>query len=283
MKDIYTYTDYRLFLSDYFTTQKNEHPHFSHQFFAKKAGIHSSGFVLHVMKGERNLTKSVVLKIARAIGFTAAQTDYFDDMVSFDQAKTPGDKEYYFSRIAAKRRSVQVKTMEDRQYEFYSQWYHSVIRELVTMTDIADSGKDIAKLLIPNITPIQFKKSLKLQEELGILRKLNNNTYEQVEPFLEAGGALRNLALVNYQKQMLQQAVQAWERFESNEIMMSTVTLSMPESMMETVKKEIRNFKRKLFDIASKEQNKCDRVFHINMNVFPVTKAIKDKHHENNK
>jgi len=52
---------------------------------------------------------------------------------------------------------------------------------------------------------------------------------------------------------------------------------------METVKKEIRNFKRKLFDIASKEQNKCDRVFHINMNVFPVTKAIKDKHHENNK
>ena len=283
MKDIYTYTDYRLYVRDYFAAQKEEDTRFSHQVFARKAGIHSSGFVLHVMKGERNLTKPVMLKIARAMELDAVQTDYFDDLVSFDQAKTPGDKEYFFNRIAAKRRSVRVRTLEDRQYEFYSQWYHSVIRELITMTGTTAEAKTLAKLLIPVISPVQFKKSLRLQEELGLLRKLKNGNYEQAESFLEAGGAIRNLALIKYQKEMLQQASKAWERFKSNEIMMNTVTLCMPESMMETVKEEIRNFKRRLFAIAAEEEKKSDRVFHINMNVFPVTKVIKEKYHENDR
>lgn len=277
MKNIYEYIDYRAYLGDYFAERKKANQHFSHQLFAQKAGIKSTGFVLHVMKGERNLTKPVMLKISRAVGLDSAQTDYFEDLVSFDQAKNQSDKEYYFNRIASKRENAKVRTLDDRQYEFYSQWYHSVIRELITLSENTEDMKALSKLLIPAITPTQFKKSLKLQVELGLLHKRKNGAYEQAESFISAGGAVRNLSLVNYQKAMLKEALQAWDRFKSSEIMMNTVTLCMSMELAETVKKEIRDFKNKLFEIVAKEQKKPERVFHLNLNFFPVTKKIERK------
>lgn len=274
MKEIYEYTDFRAYLNDYFAERKKNNPHFSHQLFAQKAGIKSTGFVLHVIKNERNLTKPVLLKISRAIGLNPTQTDYFEDLVSFDQAKNQSDKEYYYNRITSKRKNAMVKTLEDRQYEFYSQWFHSVIRELIPLAGKSADIKALSKLLIPAITPTQFKKSLNLLEELGLIRKCEDGSFEQTESFITAGGEVRNVALVNYQKVMLKETLQAWDRFKSTELMMNTVTISMSMETAETVKKEIRDFKTKLFEIVSKEKNKPERVFHINLNLFPLTKII---------
>lgn len=274
MKDIYEYMDYRTYLSDYFSERKKANEHFSHQLFARRAGIKSSGFVLHVMKRERNLTKPVLLKISRAMGLNSEQTDYFEDLVSFDQAKTQSDKEHYFKRIASKRKDAKVKTLEDRQYQFYSEWYHSVIREMIPLTESIEDIKNLSKLLIPEITPAQFKKSLILQEELGLIRKKENGIYEQTESFIAAGGVVRNIALVNYQKEMLNEALQAWDRFKSTELMMNTVTLSMSMELVEPVKKEIREFKNRLFALVSDSAMRPERVFHMNINLFPVTKKI---------
>ena len=276
MPDIYQYTDYRMFLQDYFKEQKAANPAFSHQFFARKANIKSSGFVLHLMKNERNVTKPVLLNIARAIGLDAAQTEYFEDLASFDQAKTQRDREFYFDRITVKRRHVKAKPLDDRQYELYSAWYHSVIRELITLTDDADPSA-LSKQLIPPITPTQAKNSLKLQEELGILKKDKRGAYRQAEPFISGGGAVRNTALVKYQKDMLEQAKAAWDRFNTDEMTMHTVTLCMSEDMINTVREEIRTFKNRLLELIGNEKKPPERVFHLNINLFPTTKSTKRK------
>ena len=272
MPDIYRYTDYRAFLRDYFEEQKAINTAFSHQFFARKANIKSSGFVLHVMKGERNVTKPVLLNIARAIGLDPARTEYFEDLVSFGQAKTQSDREFYFGRIAAKRKNVKSKALDDRQYEFYSAWYHSVIRELVTLVDKNNDPATIAKLLVPPITPKQAKNSLKLLAELGILKKDKTGVYRQESPFLSGGGPVRKTALIKFQKDMLEQAKAAWDRFKAEETTMHTATLCMSEELVDTIRREIRNFKDRLLEIVGNEKKKPERVFHLNINLFPVTK-----------
>jgi uncharacterized protein (TIGR02147 family) len=274
MPDIYQYTDYRAFLRDYFKEQKAAHPAFSHPFFARKAGIKSTGFVLHVMKGERNLTKPVALNIARAIGLNAAQTGYFEDIISFDQAKTQSDREFYFGRIAAKRKNVKSKALDDRQYEFYSEWYHSVVRELVTVVDKNSDPATLAKLLVPPITPKQAKNSLRLQAELGILKKDGSGRYFQESPFVSGGGPVRNTAIIKFQKEMLEQAKAAWDRFKPEETTMHTTTLCMSEELVERVRQEIRDFKDRLIEIVGNEAKKPERVFHLNLNLFPVTKKV---------
>ena len=274
MINIFEYTDYRLYLNEYFCERKTANEHFSHQLFAQKAGIKSSGFVLHVMKGERNLTKPVILKISRAIGLDSNQTDYFEDLVSFEQAKNQSDKEFYFSRIAMKRENAKIRTLDDRQYEFYSQWYHSVIREIVGLVEKRIDAKTLSKMLIPPVTPTEFKKSLQLQVDLGLLKQISDEIYEQTESFISAGGAVRNVAIVNFQKIMLKEALLAWDRFKSSEMMMNTVTFCMSEDLVETVKKEIRDFKSRLFELIAKDKKTTERVYHLNVNLFPVTKKI---------
>ena len=272
--DIYQYLDYRAFLRDYFAEQKAKRPSFGHEHFAARAGIKSSGFVLHVMKGERNLTKTVALGIARAIGLTRAQTEYFDDLVSFGQAKRQSDKEYYFDRITAKRKSVRAKPLDDRQYEFYSQWYHTVMRELVTLANGSSTPVKLAKLMVPAITGKQAKDSLKLQEELGILKKKKSGGYSQNDRFVSAGGPVRSTAIVKFQKEMLEHAKAAWDRFRTDEMTMHTITLCMSGETLERIRQEVREFKERLFEIVANEDKNPDRVFHLNLNLFPMTKSV---------
>ncbi|MBN1308020.1 MAG: TIGR02147 family protein [Chitinispirillaceae bacterium] len=277
MPDIYRYNDYRVFLLDYFNEQKAANPSFSHQFFARKANIKSSGFVLHVMKRERNVTRPVLLNIARAIGLDPAQTEYFEDLMAFDQAKTQSDREYYLGRIAAKRRNVKAKSLGDRQYELYSAWYHPVIREMVTLSDDNDDPSVISKFVVPAITPKQAKESLKLQKDIGVLTVGKRGKHRQAEPFISGGGPVRDTALVRYQKEMLEHARAAWDRFAPDEITMHTMTLCMSEEMLETVREEVRAFKNRLLELVGSEKKIPERVYHLNINFFPVTKSAKGK------
>jgi uncharacterized protein (TIGR02147 family) len=274
MVDIYQYTEYRTFLNDYFVEQKKTNSIFSHQYFARKAGIRSSGFVLHVIKGQRNLTRAVTLKIARAMKLTDTQTEYLEDLVSFDQAKTQSDREHYFSIIYAKRKNIKVSPLLDQQYEFYSTWYHCIIRELVTMLEKNNDFQNISKLLVPAITPKQAKSSLNLLVKLGLLKRVKDGSYRQDQPFIAGGGRIRNTMLIRYQREMLQQAMEAWDRFPITDISMHTLTLSISNELFNRIPGEIANFKKRLLEMAANEKNKPERIFHLNINLFPVTKVV---------
>lgn len=53
MPKIYNYIDYREFMNDYYKEQKEKKKTFSFQSIARKCGISSSNFLLHVIKGEQ--------------------------------------------------------------------------------------------------------------------------------------------------------------------------------------------------------------------------------------
>jgi uncharacterized protein (TIGR02147 family) len=45
MPDIFTYSNSRLFLKDYYGERKKAHPSFSYRYFANKAGFKSKTFI----------------------------------------------------------------------------------------------------------------------------------------------------------------------------------------------------------------------------------------------
>jgi uncharacterized protein (TIGR02147 family) len=58
---------------------------------------------------------------------------------------------------------------------------------------------------------------------------------------------------------------------------MHTVTLCMSEDLLDTIREEIRTFKNRLLELVGNEKKEPERVFHLNINLFPVTKPIKGK------
>ena len=249
----------------------------SFQNFAKKAKIGSSGFLLHVMKGERNLSRPVLLKVCAAIGFNKKETEYFEDLVSFNQAKTQTEKDFYFGKIMGLRQSVQVKNLDDEQYEFFANWYYSVIRELAPMLPTGMTASAMAKYVIPGITSAQIKRSLQLLLKLGILKKNENGAYAQTDSFIKGiSTPTRKMGITKFQQSMLVLAKQAWDHFPENDISMVTSTLTLSEEVAQQVKSEIKAFNQHLLNLAQADTKPATRVYHINLNLFPVTKKIKE-------
>lgn len=278
MPDIFHYTSYREFLKDYYRERKAANRAFSYQGFARKAGIASSGFLLHVMKGERNLTRPVLLKVARAMDLDGPRTEYFGDLVCLDQAKTPAEKDFYSGKVMAGRQSAHVKTLDDRQFEFYSEWYHSLVRELVPLLKRGSPPSALARMAVPALTAGQAKRSLKLMEELGILKRVAGG-YAQSDPFIGGSGSpVRKAAITRFQKSMLGVAAQAWDRFPENEISMHTATFTLSGAALPAVVAELQAFKNRLLKLVREDRKAADRVYHLNLNFFPMSrKAGEDR------
>ena len=134
MVNLLEYQNYREYLKDYYNEQKRTKKYFSYRYFAQKADINASAFLYYVIEGKRNLTKKSIIKISTAIGHTKEEAEYFENLVFFNQAQTIAEKSMYYTKIVEHRKTVDIKIVGEDQYEFYSKWYHSVIRELAPLT-----------------------------------------------------------------------------------------------------------------------------------------------------
>lgn len=104
MPDLFTYTEYRKFLSDAWSERKAEDPRFSHRFIAQKAGFTSSAFFSRILTGEASLSPSGALRLAEIFHLGSQETRYFELLVLLDQAKSHEEKMHFADRIASWRR-----------------------------------------------------------------------------------------------------------------------------------------------------------------------------------
>jgi uncharacterized protein (TIGR02147 family) len=275
MKNIYNYSDYRLFLKDYFEESKRTCKAFSHQFFARKAGIRSSGFMFHVIKGQRNLTQAVLHKVAHAIGLNSLQTEFFEVLVNFNQAKQQRDKDYYLQKMMEKRRSIKTIRIEDKQFEFYKEWRHSAVREIIPVLGKDATPTAIAKLLVPQISAAQVRKSLKLLMELGLVHKSDDSHFEITHQYIEGDDPVHRAAIVQFQRQMLGLALQSWDNCPAGETSAHTLTLAMSEKLAHELREDIELFKKKLVEKVLAENELPERLYEVTMNYFPLSKRKK--------
>ncbi len=271
MNKIYTYTDYRKFVKDYYLSKKKSIRRFSYRSFSEKAGFSSPNFIKLVIDGKKNLGKESVSKLCKAMELRKKEAEYFSYLVFFNQAKTTIEKNYYFGLLASIRTPKNVQTLDFRQYEFFNNWYNTVVREIIKgkKVDSVDPSA-VARMILPNITPGQVKKSIKLLKELDLI-KIENGTYIQSSPLIQTEPELQSLAVRNYHKKMIVLSGSAVEDIPRDKRNISCITGKISEKGYERIKKRIAEFREELMQILSEDDN-VDQVYQINFQVFPLTK-----------
>jgi uncharacterized protein (TIGR02147 family) len=123
MNGIFTYDDYRKILADYYGERKKSNPWFSYQVFANKAGIANKGFLYNVIRGIKRLSAERALRLSLAMKLTAAEAMYFENLVSFNQAKNLRDRNYFFRKLCALRTETagteEVHEIDGKVPEYY--------------------------------------------------------------------------------------------------------------------------------------------------------------------
>lgn len=274
MINIFNYIDYRKFLADYYLEQKGRNHAFSYQFFSNKLGFKNKGFIFNVISNRKNLSKSSIVKISQAINLKPKEADYFENLVSFNQAKNLQERKYYFSKLieikSNRKGASKIRETRKEQYEFYSKWYLSVIRSLIDMHEFKDDYNRLAKNVYPPIKQKEAKKAVALLEKLGMIQKQKNGTYKITDKLITAGKEIVELGLLNFQLETLELAKKTIQEITRDKRHISGLTLGISKNTYELICEEIESFQEKIMQLAELDE-KADNVFQFNFYLFPVS------------
>lgn len=274
MTNIFEYQNYRTYLHDYYVEQKARKKNFSYKYFSDKAGIKAPSFLFYVIEGKRNLTKNTVLKISQGVSHTREEADYFEHLVFFNQADSIAEKTFYYSRLVELRKPLDIAIIEKERYEYYSTWYHSVIREVVTFFDFKGDFDKLGAMLVPPIKGSEAKKSTILLEQLGFIEKDEQGLYHQTQNLLLLKvGTIDAFIIQKFQIEMLQVAMKAYEAVAILDRMSSSTTFSISRESFELFKMRLRELQYQLMEIA-RIDNKSDTAYQLNLNLFPVSRSV---------
>jgi len=277
--DIFGYVDYRRYLADYYREQKKRRPAFSYRFFSTRAGLNSTGLYKDVVDGRQSLGRSLIRRFSKAIGHTEREAAYFENLVFFCEATTVEERTEYYRRMLASCGPRTVRVEADR-FEYYSQWYYSAIRALVSCGDFKGDYAGLARRLDPPVRAADARKAVQLLVRLGFVRKNAADAYEVSDQIVTTGrlgdsDPVRKLRIVKFQNEMMDLARQALERVPSQRMEMSTVTVSVSAQTANMIKDEVAALRRKVLKMAEEDQAPS-RVYQLNHQFFPMSRIEDD-------
>jgi uncharacterized protein (TIGR02147 family) len=274
MPNIYEYTNYRAILQDFYHEKKEKKTSFSYQCFAAKAGFKSKSSLANITSGRQSLSTSRIYEVAQAMGLGKRETEYFDALVRFNEAKTVEEKEFHFARMRnLARRSSAAKLMEN-QFDYYSTWYHCAVRELATMIDFGENWAQLAAAVDPQITVAQAKSSVELLLGLGMLKKSPAGKYYQTEAMLSTGDEINSFALQKYHREHLRLAGESIDRHPRHVRDISSITAGLSQQGLRQVKYEIQQFRKRLLDVIAADVP-AESVYQIAFQFYPLSRLPK--------
>jgi uncharacterized protein (TIGR02147 family) len=276
MPSVFEYQDYRKFLGDFYGEKKTSRNAFSYQNFSRSAGFTSKSFVFNVINGRKNLSRASVVKMCEAMDLNKTESEYFENLVYYNQAKSFNERNFYFEKLNSIRPPASMPNSAWRlrkdQYEFYSNWYHSAIRSLIEMFPQQSDSRMLARMVYPAILPKQAKKSIDLLLRLGLISKQNNGTYKTVEKSLTTGEEVQSLAVQKFHIETMKLAEQAIKKLPQNKRNISGLTLGISKDAYLKICDLIYDCQNKIMDVANKDE-KSNCVYQLNFHLFPVSKT----------
>lgn len=276
MKPIIDYIDFRQYMLDYYEDRKRRSA-FSWREFSKITGFSSSSYMKVVCDGKSKLSRLGVERVADAMGLTGFEKEFFRAMVKYGQAEDEGAKKSAYESMLAIAKDHKVRVLQGDLFEFYDSWRNPVIRELAPLMPGATPG-EIAKKCYPEVSAAEVRQSLDFLSRTGLLKKSIDGQLEQAETSVTGTPDATRLALRGMHRQMSKLATPALDlpREERN---FSGVTMGLSRDTYERIVKELDECRRKVIAIASEDKN-IDQVYRLNLQLFPLTRNVKEDNHE---
>lgn len=270
--DVLQYTNYRVYLRDYYEFKKKTTSAFSLRFFAEKAGLSSHAHLKLAIDGKRNITKNTATKLIHGLGLENQRAAYFESLVFFNQATSDEDKKIYYAQLIKASPRSKLHKMDKAQLRIFKEWHHSAILEMVGLKDFRPIPDQISKRLRGLVTPAQVTESLKLLLDLGLLVKTANG-YRQSNPLITTDDEVQDVVVKMYHNQMLALSGKMLNDLPGNERDVSALTFGIKRSDFANLKKHLQLMRKELLDFSAKA-GEAEEVVQINIQLFPLTRGV---------
>jgi uncharacterized protein (TIGR02147 family) len=275
--NIYNFTDYREFLKDRYRQLKINDPLFSFRHFSKSAGFGSPNYLKLVMDGKRNLSAEAIAKFAKGLRLDNHESEYFRYMVDSNQCENTGKKKVFEAKLLYLRELFKVKTLIPELYDYYHEWYHAAIREMISKGGVKNDPGAIAQALTPAITDAEAAASIELLMKLKFVGKTTDGHLVANET-AEVDSTTDALAQKIHHEQMAELATQSLYTQSAETQDFESLTLSLPLDKVIELRSKIQELVRAV--AANASHSPSDAVYQLNVQFFALTKAVEAKKEE---
>ena len=275
--EIFAYLDFRLFLKEAFEALKAQSPRLSYRTFAKKAGFSSPNFLQQVIHGQRSLNSTYAVAAANAFKLNKQETDFFQDLVGYGQARNLDEKNLYYQRILKNKRHAAAKALDKSEYDYYNHWYIPVVRELLIHTGFDGRNEWIAERIVPRITTEQVENARALLERLHMVRQdPGTGKWQLTDSVVTTESEATSLALRNYHMSAIKLAHDSLKTFAQGERDIRSVTIGLSEAAFNELKGRLDTVWKEILEFAGM-QTQVEKVCQVNLQLFPLMREKKGK------
>ena len=276
MKPITEYKDYRAYMQDYYDYRKS-HGAFSWREFCKLAGFTSPNFLKLVCTGQSSLSKIKIAPVAKAMGLTGYECEYFKQLVLFGNAETDTAKKAALLEMEKIALEHKVRVVDSDAFQYYESWKYPVIRELAPMMPGAQPRK-IADECKEYVSAEEVRDILAFLVKAGFLKKDGEKIYSQTEKAVIGSAEAQPIAIRAMHKEMGNMAVRAVDRYNASERYFTGMTIGVNEANYARIVAEIDACAKKIAAIANETEN-LNQVYGLNFQFFPFTNKIEGVNH----
>ena len=272
---IFDYMNYRTFLTDMLSFQKEANSAFSMRALAAKIQC-NPGFFNRILKGERNLMAAHVVELGKVFKFSKKEVRYFELLVAYNHAKRQTERDYNLEQLLQLKKT-KVRQIAADQYKLYSHWYYLVIRELLAImprfTTLEAYARRIAKSLEPQVSYGEVRDALDHLLHLGVVGRASDGSLAAADKFTASGSQVPQVIVNRFLLEFADLARRAVDGIPKKERRLSTLTFSTSADGFEKISTRIDEFRQELLSMIAIDAGPLDRVCHLNLQLFPVTRS----------
>jgi uncharacterized protein (TIGR02147 family) len=251
---------------------KTELESYSYLEFADDLGFSKTNVIHLMIRGKRRLSVKGARRVCEALGITGIGRQYLETLVAHHNARKPEERQQLFDKLLVLKNRDLSSPIQQQQLDYYSSWYHPVIRELVGIRAIRRNDVSFVDEIHPRVLPEQGRKSLELLESLGLIRYDDaSDRFIQTHANITTGDEIQSLAVVSYLAEVIDLGREAMTSIKAARRDISAVTVAVDEKTAKELKAEIQRFRKRLLALADECENP-DGIYQINFQLFPFTK-----------
>jgi len=259
---VFDYLDYRKYVLDYRLVRSKTDTGFTHYYICHRLGMKNSrGYFNNITSGRKNISSETTEKLIILFELSSDEANYLRVLVNYNQAQNSDRKEYWFDQLV-KMNNAPKKIIPEDCYEYFTTWYHPVIREKLEDFKLKDDFAELASLLIPPISFQEARESVKLLERLQLIKKDASGYYRVVEKAVATDPNARRTLIEQYQLGTLDRAR---ERIVSSpdEHKTATLTFALSSQAFKRVLVQIDQVKKAILSIAHEDEIHGKKVYEL--------------------
>ena len=271
--NIYDYSDYRKFLSDFYELEKSLDPTFSYRVFAAAINMDAS-LLLKILQGKRHISSKGIEPFIQFFRFKEGKAEYFREMVAYAKAKSNAEVRTHFESLQRMRPS-NCRELDEARYRYFQQWYYPMIRSALDVFDYRspEHAAALGECCIPKLTASQVENAVESLLQLGLAHQRKDGRIVPTDAHLKTQEHWLSASISEYQRSIAELAHRSIAETPKENRDISTLTMALDSSQIQRIREIIAEARKSIVNVANSMPSQiCDSVYQLNFQLFPMMK-----------